>query len=172
LAERNFLVFPIFIASTINVTHIGLRSSSTGSPAFDVEYGIYTHEQGLPTSKIISQAFSLPALGGSEFNEQALSSPLTLKRGVYWLAVLNKTGVTASLSSASPNNNLFGQLTGSSSAISGNDPRCFSSVVPLAENELPSSLVSRSVDFRTTTASQTTLRLRVSVAITYLRYTI
>lgn len=172
LAERNMLLFPIYIPTTVNITHFGIRASSSGSSSFDAEYGIYSHEEGLPTVKIASEGFTIPILGASEFNEQTFTTPITLKRGVYWVSILNKTAVTASLSSASSSSNLFGSLIGTSQDVTGNDPRCFASVVASAENFLPATLNSRSIDMRVTTASQTTLRLRTSVAISYLRYTI
>lgn len=172
LAERNVILSPIFIPTTVTITHWGIRASSTGSPSFDVQYGIYSHEGGLPTTLLGGESFTIPILTGSEFNEQVLTAPIVLKRGVYWQAVLNKTAVTASLSSASPNNNLFGNLVGSSSDVTGSDPRCFSTVVPSVDNQLPASLVSRQVDMRVTTASQTTLRLRVSTILNYFRYTV
>lgn len=172
LAERNFILSPIFIPRTINITHWGIRASSTGSPSFDVQYGIYSHEGGLPTNLLGGESFTIPLLTASEFNEQTFTTPIVLKRGLYWQAVLNKSAVTASLSSAAPNNNLFGMLTWSSQDITGSDPRSFSSVVPSLDNQLPADLTSRSVDMRVTTASQTTLRLRVSTILNYWRYTV
>ena len=173
LIERHLLLFPIFIPTTVNITHFGIRSSNTGSPSFDAEYGFYTHDGGLPTTRIANQVFTIPVLGALEFNEQEFTTPVTLERGVYWISILNRSAVTASLASTNTPSDLLNNLIGISEDIGTNaNPRCFTSVVPLAENFLPAALNSRSIDMRVTTASQTTLRIKTTVALACLRYTV
>jgi hypothetical protein len=177
LIAQQVILVPFFVNATVNINSWTVRAGSGGiATATPVQVGFYSHEDGLPTNLLHSSSITIPVLAGSTTSEQPIS-PVTLTRGVYWAAILNTSGATISLTEAnyasgSSFDVLFGQLLGSSPAITSSVPRGFHTLVPIASNQLPANLVSRLVDFQFALASQSTLRIRTAAPIFYFAYTL
>lgn len=182
ISGGNFMLAPFFVpAPTINgltynvsVYELIVRASGSGVPAgARLEIGIYLSEFGLPTERILHQVVVLA--GGINANSTqtiSLLLPYTFPQpGPYWFAILNAGSDILYLASAEPWTPLLGNLIGCGLNTTGTAPRALSGAVP-SGSSLPTSLSTRLLDMRSTVATQSALRLRVSVPIFYISYNV
>jgi hypothetical protein len=165
------LFSPFFCPATVSVNQIRAKVGGAGVVAnHDVSLGLYSMESStnFPLTRLINEDITVPTGSQNAFIFNSVN--VTIPRGFYWMAFLNRNTTTAiNMASGGPYNRVFHELIGQTWNATSFAPVALSALV--STPELPLSMAGYILDFSSgNPVVNTNYKIRTSSPIMYLAY--
>lgn len=171
IADRTCFLCPVVVPRAFPFTGIHAKLAAIATSTGNLRTGLYTQgANGLPDALVLGSSGdipinpTIPAGTLLEYNTAAFN--YRVYSGTYWIAIANFTGATVSLTGTGTDQSWLMSLLGfCNHTLTGSNPQALNTNIPVASGNVMPATMSRTLEYTTNTASNTTYRFRVSAPL-------